>query len=160
MIYLTNMDNNVKLGFDFLENLPTDFGISKSKFENWAPFVLNVNFLGRTVAITEDMQAYMTIYEIEKIFNDLKHLLDDANGNEDKRITHYSSESFFEFSLEYLHVDECFSLELWFVTAKFLESEILGCDVGFRFTIDKTEMDRFAKELYNRFNKVCPQCSI
>lgn len=55
----------------------------------------------RTIAITEDMQAYMTIHEVKKIFNGLKNLIDYIGSNEDRKITHYSSESFFEISFDF-----------------------------------------------------------
>ena len=33
MIYLSNLDGNVRLGFDFLEDLSDDLDITGSKFE-------------------------------------------------------------------------------------------------------------------------------
>lgn len=160
MIHLTNFDGNVKMGFDFLKNLPKDFDVAKSEFEKWVPFVFNISTPERAIAITEDMQAYMTIHEVKKIFNGLKDLINCIGKNEDKKLTHYSSESFFEFSFEYLHVDNCFNLELWFITAKFPAGQIVGYDAGFRFVAEKSEMIQFAEDFLDRFNTVCPQCSI
>jgi len=159
MIYLTNFDGNVKMGFDFLENLPEDFDASTSNFEKWVPFVLNISTPERAIAITENMQAYMTIYEVEKIVNGLRALLISADDNKDGKFAHYSGESFFEISFEYMHVDECFNVELWFVTAKFPEGDIVGYDAGFRFIVEKSQVIRFAKEFSDRFKVICPQCS-
>lgn len=160
MIYLTNIDGNVKLGFDFLNNLPKDFDNAKSKFEKWVPFVLNLSTVEKTVAISEAMQAQMTIFEVEKIYNGLKNLLSDMGDKEGRHLTHYSSESFFEVSFEYLLEDECFEVEIWFIVAEYLESKIQGYDMGFRFIVGKSEMEKFTKELYINFEKVCPQCSL
>ena len=159
MIYLTNFDGNVKMGFDFLKNLPEDFDVSTSNFEKWVPFVLNISTPERVIAITENMQAHMTIYEVEKIVNGLKTLLINADDNKDGKFSHYSSESFFEISFEYMPVDECFNVELWFITAKFPEGEIVGYDAGFRFIVEKTQAIQFEKGFSDRFNVICPQCS-
>ncbi len=158
MIYLTNLDANVKLGFNFINNLPDDFDIANSKFEKWVPFVLNFSTSERTIAITEDMQASMTIYEVEKIYNELKNLLESIGDKKDSRFTHYSSESFFEISFDYLYADECFNVELWFIVAEYPEGKIVGYDVGFRFVVDISEMKNFVAEFYNRFKIVCPHC--
>lgn len=39
MIYLTNLDGNVKLEFDFLNDFSDDLDITDSKFEKWVPYV-------------------------------------------------------------------------------------------------------------------------
>jgi hypothetical protein len=160
MIYLTNFEGNVKMGFDFLAKLPEDIDASDSKFEKWVPFVLSVATEERAIAITEDMQADMTLYEAERILNGLKALLESVGGNADQKFTHYSSESYFEISFEYLVDDDCFNVELWFITAKFPKGETIGYDAGFRFVVEKSAMQRFVEELLDRFNKICPQCSI
>ena len=160
MIYLTNFDGNVKMGFDFLKNLPEeDFDLSTSNFEKWVPFVLNISTPERAIAITENMHAYMTIYEVEKIVNGLKTLLICADDNKDGEFTHYSSESFFEISFEYMHIDDCFNVELWFITAKFPEGEIVGYDAGFRFIVEKAQVIQFVREVSDRFKVICPQCA-
>lgn len=104
MFYLTNRDGNLKLGFDFLNDLPGDFDIAKSKFEKWVPFVMNISTPEKTIAITETMKACMTVYEVEKIYSGIKNLLDSMADEEDKLFRHYSYESIFEISVEYLHV--------------------------------------------------------
>ena len=58
MIYLTNLDGNVKLGFDFLNDLLVDLDITDSKFEKWVPYVLILSTSERIVAITKEMQAF------------------------------------------------------------------------------------------------------
>lgn len=160
MFYLTNRDANLKLGFDFLNNLPDDFDIARNKSEKWVPFVMNISTPEKTIAITEKPQAYMTVYEVEKIYNGIKNLLDSTKHKEDKLFTHYSYESIFEISVEYLHVDECFEVVLWFIIAECPEGKIEGYNAGFRFIVDKFEMEHFIGEFYYSFKEVCPQCSI
>ncbi|MCM1045528.1 MAG: hypothetical protein NC417_08445 [Candidatus Gastranaerophilales bacterium] len=63
MFYLTNREANLKFGFDFLNDLPDDFDIAKSKSEKWVPFVMNIATPEKTIAITEKMKACMTVYE-------------------------------------------------------------------------------------------------
>lgn len=159
MIYLNNLDKNLKVGFDFLVNLPENFDVTQSEFEKYVPFILNISTPERAIVIDVDIQAYMTIYEIKKIFNGLKHLLDCACHDIDGKFRHYSSESFFEIIVEYLSEDECFNVELWFIIAKSLKEEIVGYDAGFRFTTEKTEMERFIEDLRTRFKEICSQCS-
>ena len=159
MVYLTNLDGNVKLEFDFLKDLPDDFDAAKTKLEKWVPFVLNISALGKTIAITEDMQACMTVYEVEKIYNGLKNLLDGTGDAKDSLFRHYSSESFFEISAEYLHEDDCFFVTLWFIVAEYPGGRIDGYDIGFRFAVGKPEMNSFAEEFKNGFCALCPQCS-
>lgn len=110
MIYLTNFDGNVKLGFDFLENLPKDFDVSKNNFEKWIPFVLNLSTPESAVAITGNMQAYMTIYEVEKILNGFEMLIDGTGNNEDKKFAHYSSEGFLRF---HLNIFTLMAVSMW-----------------------------------------------
>ena len=160
MIYINNCEQNVKLGFDFLENLPEDFDIAKSEYEKWIPFILNISSPEKNIAITQNMQACMTVYEIKKMFNDLKALISGTRSDKDVKISHYSSESFFEFTLEYFRVDDCFSLEFWFITAEYPDGKIIGYDVGIRFIIEKSEMIHFMKEFQDRFRMICPQIDL
>ena len=157
MICLANVDNTLQLEFDLLENLPSDFDSTESKFEKWVPFVLHLSTPQRTVAIPPDMRACMTVFEIERIYNGIKDLLSNTAEKKDRQFAHYSSESFFEISFEYLHVDKHFSVELWFIIAEAPEGRIVGYDAGFRFIVGEPEMKKFAEEFRGRFQKVCPQ---
>lgn len=157
MFYLTNRDSNLKLGFDFLNDLPDDFDTARSKWEKWVPFVMNISTPEKTIAITEKTKAYMTVYEVEKIYNGIKNLLDSMAHEEDMLFRHYSYESIFEISVEYLHVDECFEVVVWFILAEYPEGRIEGYNVGFRFIVDKFELEHFIEEFFNNFKKVCPQ---
>ena len=96
MICLTNFEGNVKLEFDFLNNLPADFDRTDSKFEKWVPYVFALSTPQRTVAITTEMEAFLTVYEVEKIYNGLKNLLDHLQQDTGNVFKHYSNESFFE----------------------------------------------------------------
>lgn len=158
MFYLTNIDANVKLGVEFLNDLPSDFDIAKSNSEQWVPFAMIFSAPKTSVAITEG--SCMTVYEAERIYNGIKNLLDHTGNNEDMLFTHYSYESIFEISIEYLHVDECFEVVLWFIIAENPEGRIEGYHSGFRFTADKPGMERFIAEFRDNFNRVCPQCPI
>lgn len=122
MFYLTNRDANLKLGFDFLNDLPDDFDTARSKWEKWVPFVMNITTPEKTIAITKKTKAYMTVYEVEKIYNGIKNLLDSMAHEEDKLFRHYSYESIFEISVEYLHVDECFEVLENFMEGEYYES--------------------------------------
>lgn len=155
MIYLSNLDGNVRLGFDFLEDLSDDLDITDSKFEKWVPYVLILSTTERTVAITKEMQAFLTVYEVEKIFNGIRDLFSNSQQSNDNIFKHYSNESFFEISVEYIEMEECFSVELWFIVAEVPEGIIDGYDIGYRFIIDKKEMEHFMTECYKRYMDVC-----
>ena len=154
MIYLANLDGNLKLGFDFLNDLPDDLDITDSKFEKWVPYVLVLSTSERTIAITKDMEAFLTVYEVEKIYNGIKNLLNNLNQSNNNIFKHYSNESFFEISIEYMDIDECFSVELWFIFAEIPEGNIEGYDLGYRFVVDKKEMEYFITECHKRFMDV------
>ena len=100
MIYLSNLDVNVRLGFDFLEDLSDDLDITGSKFEKWVPYVLILSTTERTVAITKEMQAFLTVHEVEKIFNGIRDLFSNSQQSNDNIFKHYSNKSFFEISVE------------------------------------------------------------
>ena len=157
MIYLTNVESNIKLGFEFLTNLPDDFDIAESKSEKWVPFIMSLSTPQETISITEKQKAYMTVYEVEKIYNGIKDLLENTWRNEDRMFTHYSYESFFELSIEYLYMDEGFEVVLWFIIAEYSNSKMEGYNSGFRFMADKIEIKRFIEEFRNSFKKICPQ---
>lgn len=129
MIYLTNVESNIKLGFEFLTNLPDDFDIAESKSKKWVPFIMSLSTPQETISITEKQKAYMTVYEVEKIYNGIKDLLENTWRNEDRMFTHYSYESF--------------EVVLWFIIAKCSNSKMEGYNSGFRFMIDKIEIKRF-----------------
>lgn len=65
-----------------------------------------------------------------------KNLLNGAEHKEDRRFTHYSSESLFEITIEYLSVDECFEVGVRFIVAEgpeeriggFLRKKVLSCE--------------------------------
>ena len=155
MIYLTNLDGNVKLEFDFLNDFSDDLGITDSKYEKWVPYVLILSTSERTVAITKEMQAFLTVYEVEKIYNGIRDLLYNSQQSNDNTFKHYSNESFFEILVEYIDMDECFSVELWFIVAEVPEGNIDGYDIGYRFIVDKKEMEHFVTECYKRYMDVC-----
>ena len=155
MIYLTNLDGNVKLEFDFLNELPDDFDITDSKFEKWVPYVLALSIPKRTIAITKEMEAFLTVYEIEKIYNGLRNLLYNTQHDNDNIFKHYSNESFFEISVEYIDTDECFNVEIWFIIAKMPEGNMDGYDIGYRFIVEKKEMEHFVIEFYKKYRDVC-----
>lgn len=157
MASITNLDSNIKLEFNFLDNLPEDFIIARSEFEKWVPFILSLSTPTRTITISENIHAHMTMYEIKKIYYGLKNLFDGIKEGADCIFKHYSSESFFEISIEYIHVDECFSMEIWFIVAEYPEGRIFGYDDGFRFIVDKSEMKNFITEYYNSFKLACPE---
>lgn len=154
MAYLTNLDGNVKLEFDFLSDFPDALDIADSKFEKWVPYVLILSTSERTIAITKEMQAFLTAYEVEKIYNGMRNLLYNSTQSSNNIFKHYSNESFFEISIEYIEVDECFSVELWFIAAEAPEGNIDGYDIGYRFVVDKKEMELFLTECYKRFRDV------
>lgn len=154
MISLINLEGNVKLEFCFLNNLPEDFNSIESEFEKWIPYTLYLSTPERTIFISQDMQAFMTVYEIEKIYNGITDLLNNT-CEESKRFTHYNSESFFEISVEYLYIDECFSVELWLIASEYPEGKIVGYDAGFRFMVSKFEMLKFLNQFYDGFKMVC-----
>lgn len=154
MIYLSNLDGNVKLGFDFLNDLPEEWNLTDSKFEMWVPYVLMLSTSERTIAITKEMQAFLTVYEVEKIYNGLRDLLYISPQSNHNIFKHYSNESFFEVSVDYLDVDECFNVELWFIVAQVPEGNVEGYDIGYRFVVDKKEMEHFVTECYKEYKKV------
>ena len=156
MINLISLDTNVKLGFDFLEKLPDDFDVAKSKFEKWVPFVLMLSFPEKTIGITEDIRAYMTVYEVEKRYNGLKRLIDGVDG----RFSHYSSESLYEVNFEYVPEDECFDVELWFMVAECPDGRIIGYRIGFGFVTGRNDVKKFLEEFKERFVLLCPQYSL
>ena len=155
MIYLSNLDGNVKLEFDFLNELPDDFDITDSKFEKWVPYVLTLSIPQRTIAITKEMEAFLTVYEIERIYNGLRNLLYNTQHDNDNIFKHYSNESFFEISVEYIDTDECFNVEIWFIIAKMPEGNMDGYDIGYRFIVEKKEMEHFVIEFYKKYRDVC-----
>lgn len=160
MIDLHNTDENVKLSFDFLENLQDDFQMAKSKFEKWVPFVLSVSTPEGVVEITESMQAYMTIFEVEKIYNGLCDLLNYMEDEKDQCFSHYSSENFFGIKCESIYEDECIDVELWFMIAKYPEGRIEGHRIGFGFVVSKDELRDFIKKCKERFEQVCLRVSL
>lgn len=97
MISLINLEANVKLELNFLNHVPVDFNDDESKFEKWIPYTLHMSTPERNVFISQDMHAFMTVYEMEKNYNGIMHL-PNTNEKEDKRFTHYNSEGFFEIS--------------------------------------------------------------
>ena len=97
MIYLTNLDGSVKLEFDFLNELPDDFYIADSKFEKWVPYVLAISIPQRTIAITKEMKAFLTVYEVEKIYNGLRNLVYNSRQDNNNIFKHYSNERFLKF---------------------------------------------------------------
>lgn len=154
MISLTNLEANVKLEFSFLNDLPVDLNSIESKFEKWIPYTLYLSTPERNIAISRDVHAFMTIYEIEKIYNGIR-TLSNVIDKEDKRFTHYNSEGFFEISVEYLHIDECFSVELWLIAAEYPGGKLEGYDAGFRFMVGKSEMLSFLNQFYDSFKMIC-----
>jgi hypothetical protein len=157
MMHLRNDDGIVEVGFDFLENLPEDFDSTEDLFEKWVPFVLVLTAPTASIAITENMQAALTVHEIGRVYNGLKSLLDCVGGDEDKEFSHYSNGAYFEIKFEYYYIDECFSFELWFVEADYPKGMFVGYDVGFRFSVEVSEVAQFADAYYERFKVVCPQ---
>jgi hypothetical protein len=159
MITISNPEKSAVVGFDFLNTLPDDFDSTESKFEKCVPFILNIATSDRVLAITEDMHANMTVFEIERIYYGISGLLDCVGSAEDKRFSHYSSESFFEIILEYLYEDDLFILELWFFMARHPEGKLNGYYTGFKFGVERSEVVRFVQEYRDRFNAVCPHCA-
>ena len=125
MIYLTNLDGNVKLEFDFLNDFSDDLDITDGKFEKWVPYVLILSTSERTVAITKEMQAFLTVYEVEKIYNGIRDLLYNSQQSNDNIFKHYSNESFFEILVEYIDMDECFNVELWLLLQKYPKATLM-----------------------------------
>jgi hypothetical protein len=160
MIYIHNREGNVEIAFDLLENLPDDFDSTDSLFEKWVPFVLALTAPTASIAITEGMHADLTVYEIGRVYNGLKSLLACAGGKEDKEFSHISNDYFFKIAFEYLYIDECFNLKLWFVEADYPKGMFVGYDAGFRFTFEISELAQFVDAFYERFKVVCPQCSL
>lgn len=154
MICLINSEANVKLEFSFLKNLPEDFKSIENKSEKWIYFTLYLSTPERNISISQDMHASMTVFEIEKIYNGINALLIDID-KEDKRFTHYNSEGFFEISVEYLPIDDCFSVELWLIAAEYPGGKIEGYDAGFRFMVGKPEMYEFLEQFYDSFKMIC-----
>lgn len=154
MICLINLEANVKLEFSFLNDLPEDFNSIESKFEKWIPYTLYLSTPERNVSISQDMHASMTIFEIEKIYSGIM-ALSSVIDEEEKRFTHYNSEGFFEISVEYLPIDECFSVELWLIAAEYPGGKIEGYDAGFRFVVGKSEMLKFLDQFYDSFKMIC-----
>lgn len=154
MICLINSEANVKLEFSFLNDLPEDINSIESKFEKWIYYMLYLSTPERNIGISQDMHASMTVFEIEKIYNGIKALSSDI-VKEDKRFTHYNSEGLFEISVEYLPIDDCFSVELWLIAAEYPGGKIEGYDAGFRFMVGKSEMLKFLDQFYDSFKRIC-----
>lgn len=70
MIYLTNVESNIKLGFEFLTNLPDDFDIAESKSKKWVPFIMSLSTPQETISITEKQKAYMTV--LSSVYNGIQ----------------------------------------------------------------------------------------
>ena len=107
------------------------------------------------IDITEEMHAFINLFEIEKNYNGLKELITKVNKSRDCKFSHYSSESIFEFSIEYLSVDKIFSVELWFIIAQINNIHLLEDNIGFRFVIDIFQLEDFLEQYYHNCQSIC-----
>lgn len=55
MIFLMNLEANVKLEFSFLNHLPVVTNGSESKFEKWIPYTLRLSTPERNIFISQDI---------------------------------------------------------------------------------------------------------
>lgn len=151
MASITNLERNLELDISLKVGDMSDYYLQKNKYESWVPFTLCLYLPDRHSMIREDINAEMTVFEIEHLVCGIKDVLAHLERQENYVYVYNSSESYFELKLEVISEDNVVEVEVWINVGNQTNGKIFGFDEGARFITDKVELavflEKFTKDL-------------
>lgn len=155
MAKIYNVEENVHLEITLIKNEMYDYVCCRSDYENWIPFILNLEFPFREISISESNRATMTVYELKKLVCGIGVLLEKCHTNMNYIYEFYSSEGYFEIKFDALPEDSVVEVELWINTTAWTGGQFYGFDEGIKFTSDIESINVFYMDIKKELNNLC-----
>ena len=151
MAEFSNIEKNIRLGLCLIHNGFVDYDVQRSDFENWIPFTLCVALPERNLMIAEDVNAMLSVYEIQNLLQGIERTINCFDKGEEAYYEFCSSENYFQIKFEALPGDEVFAIELWINVGNQTKGKCYGYDEGVRFSCNRIEMCEFVGQLKEEF---------
>ena len=155
MSILVNDESNISLEIQLINGENVDIDFSRSNYQNWIPFDLNMNINGESINYAESVPKTFSVGELQYLIDGLKRkVTEKRHSDELKDFVYVNTENLFELKIYDTGETDLLYVETWFNMGTLTNGDVYGFSKGFKFIVTIESIISFLSTLESQFDSI------